>query len=703
MADKAYRYMNWAAIEGIVYSDENHPKEVMKPRTVKEGTLYQCFLPGAESVQLKELKNGKLHDMTMEDESGYFACVLSGKKAVPHTFVAEGTEFGDPYAVENQITGEEEVRFGTGIASRIYRKLGAHVREINGQKGILFAVWAPNAMRVSVVGDFNDWDGRMHPMEFHEESGIYELFIPELEAGCKYNYELKLRTGLTYTRPDPFANAFNLNHKKPVSVCADLGYHWHDREYLEQRSRQTDHLTRPTAVYECPLQKWEEKTGKHTYRELADEIASYAAEMGYTHIELLPIMEYPDAQSNGYQTGGYYAPTSRYGNPADFKYFVDSFHQKGIGVILTWTPSQFTGDVDWLASYDGTSLYEHLDPRQGIHPLWGSCLYNYGRPEVRSFLISNAEFWMREYHVDGLLLDGCSTMLRLDYKRGDNYVANIYGSNENLEGIDFLKKLSEIYHKDFPDGLLMMEEDIDWPDITANTEDGGFGYDFKWNLHFTEDMLRYLGLSSEERKAHHEDLLNGMLHHYMEHFIVSLSRGIGFFDREALLEKIDGKTQEEKEALLRCAYGYLFCHPGKKLLTAGEEFHHAYLKDLIGLYRNQPALSGFDYDENGFEWINTMDSEHSVLTFLRKTDRKEETLLVAANFSDENFPEYQVGVPFDGKYKEIFNSDTALYGGSGEVNSRARSARHETFDEREYSLRMRLAPRSIAVFQYREK
>ncbi len=694
--------MDWAAIEGLVYSEEKHPKAIMAPHAVKEGTLYQCYLPGAEEVQLRELKSGKLHRMVLQDESGYFARVLSGKKPVAHTFIADGVEFGDPYAFENQISEEEEVRFGNGIASRIYKKLGAHSKEIDGQNGILFAVWAPNAIRVSVVGDFNSWDGRMYPMEYHEESGIYELFIPGLSLDVKYNYELKLGNGLTYTRPDPFGTGFDLTHGVPVSICADLKHHWHDRDYLTKRSEKTEGLSEPIAIYECSISKWVEKTGKTTYRELADAIVGYAAEMGYTHIELMPIMEYPDDASNGYQTGGYFAPTSRFGKPADFKYFVDCAHANGIGVILTWTPAQFTADTNWMASYDGTSLYEHLDPRQGIHPLWGSKLYNYGRPEVRSFLISNAEFWMREYHVDGLLLDGCATMLRLDYKRGDQWVANMYGSNENLEGIEFLKHLSGIYKKDFPDGLLMVEEDVDWPDLTGSQADGGFGFDYKWNLHFTKDMLDYLALDSDGRKAHHEDLLNGMLHHYMEHFIISLSRGIGYFDQEAFLEKIDGEGAE-KEALLRCAYGYLFLHPGKKLMTVGEEFDHAYLKDLIGLYRQMAALWKYDYDERGFEWINTMDSEHSVLTFARKGDTKEETLLIAVNFSDEAFPEYQVGVPYEGKYKEIFNSDAAVYGGSGMVNVRARSSRKEVFDERENSLRLRLAPRAVAVFQYRVK
>lgn len=701
MADRAYEYMDWRAIEGIVYSEEHFPRKILSPRQVKEGTLYQCFLPGAESVELKELKSGRRHPMTLEDENGWFALILSGKKPVPHVFLKDGEEVGDPYAFGSFVTEEEEARFASGIASRIYKKLGAHETEADGQKGVLFALWAPNALRVSVVGDFNGWDGRVCPMEFHENSGIHELFIPGLRTGCRYNYELKLPDGLVYTRPDPYATGFDRTGEKPVSVCADLSYRWHDRDYLERRSKKTDTSSCPLAFFECSLAKWREKTGLADYRSLADNLADYAAAYGYTHVELTPVMEYADDTSSGYQTTGYYAPTDRYGEPAAFKYLVDTLHQKGIGVILDWTPAQFSADTDWLASYDGTCLYEHLDPRQGVHPLWGSKIYNYGRPQVRSFLISNATFWMREYHVDGLRIDGASTMLRLDWQRGSGWVANMYGSNENLEGIDFLKSLSSVFKKSFPDGLLILEEETDFPDVTASTEDEGLGFDYKWNLHFTEDLLHYLSLDQKGRKSAHELLLNGMLHNYLEHFVISLSRGMGYFDPDSFLAGIDGKDRDKK-ALVRAAYGYLFLHPGKKLLADGEDFGSPYLADLISLYEREPALSLHDFEEDGFEWINTMDDEHLALSFLRKGERKEDTLLVVANFSDEDFPLYQVGVPYPGKYKEILNSDDLAYGGSGKVNPRARAAREVEFDERKWSLNLRLAARAIAVFRYQK-
>lgn len=699
MTDRAYDYMDWAAIEGVVYSEENHPKAVMAPRAVKEGTLYQCFFPGAETVWFKNIKTGRRHKMTMEDETGYFACVMSTKRPVPHVFLVDGKTQGDPYAFANQITGEEEARFDSGISSRIYKKLGAHKMVLDGQEGLFFAVWAPNAMRVSVVGEFNNWDGRVNQMEYHDESGIFELFIPELEAGTVYQYELKLKNGDVYKRIDPVADSFSVKDGNPVSVAADLAYRWHDRTYLEKRAANKKPDEAPVSIFECSLSEWAQKHGKWDYRALADEICAHVVKMGYTYIELKPVMEYPDNHSEGYQTSGYFAPTARFGEPSGFKYFVDEFHKNGIGVICDWTPAQFSADDQWLAEYDGTCLYEHLDPRQGIHPLWHSKLYNYGRPQVRSFLLSSADFWMREYHVDGLRLDGCSTMLRVDYCRGDNWVPNMYGSNENLDGIDFLKQLSASFHNEFPNGLLIIEEDVDWPDLTQPLDADGFGFDYKWNLHFTNDMLTYLRSIPDGAAQNHELLLNGMIHNYLDRFVISFSRGIGQFNADEFLNSLQG-SDEEKKARLRTAYAYLFTHPGRKLLTAGEDFQTDYLKRLLSLYKNEPALWTYDFDEAGFEWVNTMDEQHSILSYLRKTDKKTDTLLVVCNFSDEDFPQYQVGVPYAGEYREILNSDDLMYGGSGELNPRLRASRKEEYDERENSLRIRLAPRSAAIFKY---
>lgn len=704
MTDKAYAYMDWAAIEGLVYSEENHPRDILAPKKVKDGILYQCFCPGAAKVNLLDKNSGRTHKMTMEDEAGYFACVVPDKEVVSHGFVVDGQKRGNPYAFPSQLNLEEDSRFTAGISDRLYGELGSHIRTVEGEEGISFAVWAPGALRVSVVGPFCSWDGRCYPMEYHEESGIHELFIPDLPAGTEYMYELKLHDGRVYTRPDPCAVAYG-----PVgtnlSVAADTSYRWKDRVYMNHRSSHRDRAGEPIAIYECSLSAWRaraEDPGNETYETLAETIGTFVEEMGYTHIELNPVMEYVDEASGGFHTVGYYAPTSRFGSPALFKSFIDNMHARGIGVILDWTPAQFSPDENWLAGYDGTCLYEHLDPRQGVHPLWGTLLFNHGRPEVRSFLFSSAVYWLKEYHADGLRLDGCSTMLRLDYQRGSQWVPNLYGSWENLDGISFLSRLSEICRRNVPECMLVMTEDVDWPDVTAPAEEDGLGFDYKWNLHFTQDMLQYLGLDSEGRRREHNVLTNGMLQHYFEHYIISFSRGIGAFNRRQFSDRIDGKG-ESRAALLRAAYGYLFMHPGKKLLADGEVFSKDYQKALLALYKSEPALSVYDYDERGFEWINTMDSEHSVLTFLRKGASADETLLVVCNFSDEDFTNYEVGVPFEGKYKEILNSDSEDFGGTGRTNSRSRASRAVSCDERDYSLRLRIGPRSIAVFRCQAK
>ena len=697
MADKAYAYMDWPAIEELVYGECAHPRSLLSPRHVKEGTLYQCFFPGAEEVFLVE-ESGVRHPMVREDDAGYFACVLSGKTAVKHHYSVDGSDAGDPYACPSLLTAEEESRFMAGISLNAGKMLGGRAAEYNGTKGIQFALWAPGAVRASVVGPFCRWDGRACPMEFHEDSGIYELFIPGLEKGTEYKYELRLPDGLVYTRPDPYGKEFRTG-EDAVTIVSDASYRWHDRDYLKSRR---EVASAPLAACEISLLSWcarkEERSGV-SYRTLAEEIGEYISGMGYTHIELTPVMEYPDDASGGYHTSGYFAPTSRYGSPADFKYFVDHMHGLGIGVILDFTPAQFSPDTRWLASFDGTCLYEHLDPRQGIHPIWGTRLFNHGRNEVRSFLLSAAMYWLREYHIDGLRLDGCSTMIRLDYARGSQWVANLFGTSENLEGIDFLKAFSTAIKREYPEVILSLEEDTDWPGTTEAVEEEGLGFDYKWNYHFTRDVIRYLSLAGSGKRKESVLLTRGMLHNYLARLVNSLSRGIGVFDRPRFLSGVEG-SPEGKMSVIRAAYVYLFTHPGAKLLAEGEEFSSKLLKDLLALYRSETALFKYDDREDGFEWINTMNEEHSVLAFLRKGDTPEETLLVLCNFTDESFSQYKAGVPFAGKYKEILNTDDVKYGGTGKINPRAKSAKPVPADERDYSLRMRIAPRSAAIIRF---
>ena len=697
MADKAYAYMDWPKIESVIYAEEQYPKSVMAPRKVREGMLYQCFLPGAQRVYLVEAKSGKRHVMHMEDEAGYFAAVLPGRKETAHFFEADGVKKGDPYAVPSMIDSALLSRFAAGVADRAYRLFGAREAEYEGEKGLLFVLWAPGAVRASVVGPFCSWDGRAYPMEYDETYGIYELFIPGLKSGTAYKYELKLKDGLVYTRPDPYAFAFLKG--EGVSVASDLKYRWHDREYLEKRRKQTDAAKAPVVICECQVADlFADAADSDVIRGKVDAFVKHTAACGYTHVELTPIMEYADPSSNGYHTTGYFAPASAFGEPQDYKYLIDRLHSAGIGVILDWNPGQFSPDPNYLASFDGTCLYEHLDPRQGVHPLWGTRLFNHGRAEVRSFLISNAVFWIREYHADGLRVDGGATILRQDYKRGE-WVANLYGSGENLEGIEFLKRLTAQIRRDYPEVLLILEEDADFPDTTSPVEEEGLGFDFEWNLHFTGDVKQYLSLPASARTDAHQLLENGMLQHYLKRSVISFSRSVGAFDPAAFLSAVSG-TEEEKAAALRTAYVYLFAHPGKKLLSCREEaLAGDEIADLAALLKAEPALYEADDREEGFTWIHTPDSEKPVLVFMRKTEDSKSVLLAVINFSDQSFQALSIGVPYEGRYKELISSDDEKYGGSGAVNPRARSTKKQMTDAWPDTLRLRLAAQSASLFR----
>jgi len=703
MSDKANQYMEWPEIEGIQYSDQNHPKRILAPRLVKEGVLIQGYFPDSEKAVLVNEESGTSVPMKMEDDSGWFAVILPLRKIPRHHFLVDGEETGNPYAFPNLITAEEEGEFCAGIRYEIYKKLGAHRMQCEGTEGVFFAVWAPNAIRVSVAGPFCRWDGRIFPMEFHEDSGIFELFIPGIPAGSLYKFELKLADGLTYMRPDPFAGEFE-RMPANASVVTESAYRWHDREYLHDRKLAHEkNVSAPMAIYELNLADWnkEEDGSVSICRKTAPLLASYVKKLGYTHVELMPVMEYPDDFTSGYQTTGYFAPSSRFGTPDDFRFLIDTLHKAGIGVILDWTPSQFSANAEGLASFDGTCLFEHLDPRQGTHPVWGTKIWNYGRPQVKNFLISSAVCWLKEFHADGLRMDGVSTILRLDYGRADGqWIPNMYGTNENLEGIEFLKHLNSIIKKNYPDVLLIAEEDVDWPDVTGPVDECHLGFDYKWNLHFTEDILSYFRRDPKERPEAHSDLTESMLYNYIDRFIISLSRDISLFDPEKLFREMSG-TEEEKKANLRAAYAFLMAHPGRKLFTEKEEFNPDYFRDLLKLYREQPALYEEDYLGSGFEWVNTLDSEKCVLSFLRKTDRPEDTLLVVCNFSDREVMRYRIGVPYAGQYRELFSTDAKIYGGSGRVNPRSKEAKEIVCDERKNSIVIRLAPLTVCIFQKR--
>ena len=563
MSDKLYELMDWPEIEAVVYSEEYAPREILGPHVTGDGVLIQCFFPGADKVTVKMTKDGREYPMSKEDDAGYFAVLLSGRKIPEYTYLVEQEgeqiECYDAYAFPCQITLEEEQKFINGICYDIYEKLGAHPMTVNGVDGVYFAVWAPNAARVSVVGDFNHWDGRVYQMQRLSVSGIYELFIPQIPVGSLYKYELKLKDGLTYLKADPYANQAELR-PATASVVADLTqYVWKDQTWMKERKKiQTEDA--PMFVYEMHLASWKKpEDGRefYNYRELAPMIVAYVKEMGYTHVELMPVMEHPFDASWGYQVTGYYAPTSRYGSPEDFMYFVDTLHQAGIGVILDWVPAHFPRDTFGLANFDGTCLYEHLDPRQGYHPHWGTLIYNYGRPQVKNFLIANALFWTEKFHADGIRFDAVASMLYLDYGKNDGeWVANIYGGNENLDAVELLKHLNSIFKKKHPDALLIAEESTAWPRVTGSvdTEDG-LGFDYKWNMGWMNDFIGYMSNDPYFRGAHHNELTFSMVYAYSERFMLSLSHDEVVHQKGSLLEKMPGTEDKKDRNMVRYMNG----------------------------------------------------------------------------------------------------------------------------------------------------
>ncbi|MDO5344941.1 MAG: 1,4-alpha-glucan branching protein GlgB [Lachnospiraceae bacterium] len=729
MNEKLYDMMDWAEIEAVVYSEKDNPHDILGPHVTDEGVLIQTFIPTAKEVTVEIEGMKKSYPMELEDETGFFA-VLIPKKKVPEYRLKVTFDDGsvkkcmDPYAFAPQITEKETKKFNAGICYDIYEKLGAHPMTINGVSGVYFAVWAPNALRVSVVGDFVLWDGRRLPMRRLWDSGIFELFVPGLSEGAVYKYEVKAKGGLTFLKADPYANAAELR-PATASVVADLrGFDWNDENWLKDR-KETDTKKKPMFIYELHLGSWKKpEDGRrfYNYRELAPMLADYVKEMGYTHVELMPIMEHPLDASWGYQVTGYYAPTSRYGSPRDFMYFVNYMHEQGIGVILDWVPAHFPRDIHGLSGFDGTCLYEHLDPRQGSHPHWGTLIYNYGRPEVKNFLIANALFWAKKYHVDGIRMDAVASMLYLDYgKNAGEWIANIYGGNENLEAVEFFKHLNSIFRKQADGAVLIAEESTAWPKVTGAVEEDGLGFDYKWNMGWMNDFLGYMQLDPIFRGYHHGELTFSMIYNYSEDFILCLSHDEVVHGKGSMIGKMPGK-REMKFANLRAAYGFMMTHPGKKLLFMGQDFaqfdewseekglewelleyedHQKmqnYMKALMQLYKGSPALYEMDFDSCGFEWVNCISANENMLVFLRKTEKEEDMLLVVCNFSPLTYDDRKIGVPFHGKYKEIFNSDKPEFGGSGVTNPRVKTSKKEECDDRPNSIRIKVPPMGISVF-----
>lgn len=740
MDKKLYDLMDWAGIEEMVYSEARHPENLLGRHVLEEGVLIQAFIPTAEAVAVKILSTGKVYPMSLADDEGFFAALLPKKTTAAYTLQitydnGSREEVYDPYSFPSQFTDSDLKKFASGIHYQIYEKMGAHPMTIDKVEGVLFVVWAPCAMRVSVVGDFNLWDGRRHQMKLHEGSGVYELFIPGLKEGDIYKYEIKKMNGDPVLKADPYANYAELR-PNTASVVWNIGkYQWNDKEWMAERAKK-DSKKKPMSIYELHLGSWKRKehlldrdgleiTGSefYNYREIAKDLAAYVKEMGYTHIELMPVMEHPLDASWGYQVSGYYAPTSRYGTPDDFMYFMDYMHSQGIGVILDWVPAHFPRDAWGMAAFDGTCVYEHKDPRQGSHPHWGTLIYNYGRPQVVNFLIANAMFWAEKYHADGIRMDAVASMLYLDYGKNDGeWVANIYGGHENLEAVEFLKHLNSIFKKRRDGAVLIAEESTAWPKITGDVKDGGLGFDYKWNMGWMNDFLGYMQCDPYFRRYHYGELTFSLLYAYSEDFILVFSHDEVVHGKGSMAGKMPGATLEDKYANLRAAYGFMIGHPGKKLLFMGQEFGQMnewnentslewelldypihkqtrdYVKALNKLYAEYPALSEMDYHPHGFEWIECNNAAESILVFIRKTKKKEETLMFVCNFDTVAHDKFKVGVPFAGRYKEILNSDAKEFGGLGRVNIRAKASKKEEINEKANSITINLPPLSVCVF-----
>lgn len=687
-------------IEAIVAGDHADPFAALGPHPAAGGVRIAAFLPGAETVavigrnggeplaELEKIHDDGLFQGVVEDQTLSFAYRLKASRG-GDTWTVE-----DPYRFAPVIGEMDNYLLGEGSHKRLWERLGAHLIEHQGVKGTHFAVWAPNARRVSVVGDFNQWDGRRHPMRVHPGTGVWEIFLPEVGDGTVYKYEIRAQAGnLLPLKADPFAFGSELR-PNTASVVREIDrFAWQDEDWLGKRQGCTA-TDAPISIYEVHLGSWQRgEDGRFlTYDELADRLVAYVRDMGFTHIELLPITEHPFDGSWGYQPIGLFAPTARHGDPAGFARFVDRCHQAGIGVLLDWVPGHFPTDEHGLGRFDGTALYEHADPRQGFHQDWNTLIYNYGRPEVANYLHANALFWLDRYHLDGLRVDAVASMLYLDYSREDGeWVPNRFGGRENLEAIDLLKRANELAYGEHPGVMTVAEESTAWPGVSKPTFAGGLGFGYKWNMGWMHDTLLYMGKDPIHRRWHHHQLTFGLLYAFSENFVLPLSHDEVVHGKGSILSRMPGDTWQQF-ANIRAYYAFMWGHPGKKLLFMGQDFAQgaewnaekaldwhlldigwhkgvqSLVKDLNRLYRDETALHELDCDGSGFEWLEANDAEASVFAWLRKGREGAAPVLVICNLTPTPRAGYRLGLPAPGKWKEILNSDAEVYGGSGMGN-----------------------------------
>jgi 1,4-alpha-glucan branching enzyme len=702
----------------------------------RKGVVVRAFLKNVRSCEVVDYlaQPERRYRLTRLDPAGFFEGFIPDH---PEIFAyrlriernnGEIRQFYDPYCFLPSLSEDDLYLINQGNDHRVYAKLGSHLRDYGGVHGVSFAVWAPGAKRVSVVGDFNQWDGRYHPMRSLGASGIWEIFIPGLEAGAKYKYEIISGADYLLLKTDPYALYYEPPPHNAAIVWDVADFKWHDAEWLEQRAA-NDWQARPISVYEVHLGSWkrvvEDNFRSLTYLEAAQDLALYVKKMGFTHVEFMPLAEHPFTGSWGYQVTGFYAPTHRYGTPQEFMKLVDVFHQHGLGVIMDWVPAHFPRDAFALAEFDGTHLYEHADPRQGFHHDWGTLIFNYGRHEVRGFLIGSALAWFDRYHIDGLRVDAVASMLYLDYSRPSNeWIPNRYGGRENLEAIAFLRQTNDLVHHYYPGALTIAEESTAFGGVSSPVAAGGLGFDFKWNMGWMHDTLEYLKEDPLNRKWHHDQLTFPMLFQFTEKFISVFSHDEVVHGKGSLIMKMGSWTMADKARTLRALYAMMWLWPGKKSLFMGQEWGQSsewnfdgslewhllqypdhegtrlVVRDLNQLYLGEPGLAALDQDPAGFQWINCHDGENSVISFLRIGPEGEQIFAVVCNFTPVTRAGYRVGLPKPGGWKEILNTDAACYGGHGEGNCGGFTAQTVPWDDREFSAPLLVPGLATLIFKW---
>ena len=720
--------------EQFTKARHHHPHDRLGMHPYKKGLVVRAYLQGAVTCEVVDVESDERYPLRQLSKDGFFEGEIKERsKVFPYRLrVArhngEIHQFYDPYRFLPVISEEDLFLFNKGDDHRIYNKLGAHLRTIDGVEGVGFGVWAPAAERVSVVGDFNHWDGRYHPMRALGSSGVWEIFIPGLREGQKYKFEIRGEDGNIRLKTDPYGTFFESPPHNASIIRNVNDYAWEDEDWLKHRA-ETDWKKAPISVYEVHFGSWKrrmEDGGRpFTYREMADDLTRYVVEMGYTHVEFMPLAEHPFTGSWGYQVTGYFAPTQRYGTPDDFKFLVNELHKAGVGVIMDWVPAHFPTDAFALAKFDGTALYEHDDPRQGFHQDWGTLIPNFGRHEVKTFLVASALSWLDRYHIDGMRVDAVASMLYLDYSRKEGeWIPNRYGGRENLEAIEFLRTTNKLVHDYYPGTLMIAEESTAFGGISKPVEENGIGFDFKWNMGWMHDTLLYFQKDPIHRKFHQNNLTFGMIYQYSEHFMQCFSHDEVVHGKGSMLMKMSAASITEKAHNLRALYALMWTWPGKKTLFMGCDFgqsdewsydhslswhllqykDHSGIRDLIRdlnrLYREEPAMVTGDTDPKGFAWVSAGDADSSVIAFLRKTDRPQDSLLVVGHFTPVARYGYTIGVPFPGRWKEVLNSMASHYGGDGTGNLGGVKSDPIAWDNHGHSLKLTLPALSVSVFKY---